>query len=577
MSRKTVVMGHEDHYRISLRTRVERVLGRLGTPVRLSQVFFVGIPAPGHTGHTVVVPEGDVPSPDHLHGLSERAHEAYESHPLRHMLHADHTVHDLRQDYIRRTALAEAVENMLNESGAFDGVVKTLQAVRRGTIELVAGLVLPRQVTAAVPELASHELGTARSSISLLDSCLRVLSSTVGRDLMLDNPGPTSMTMTAREVRAQAADDFFRDALYRAGTYLSLHRDKIDMIAKSTYEQEAASGRIVVARKDHPALRILTGLVDPVPMAKVRHVRKLLETSGPEVALLVDDGQVHGLGDYEGASIEDPDDDVMEIVFVGHARWELRHHMTPLMTVDHGQPRFPRPGFDVNRFEDIVGRCLGPSADAVALCGLVDASLSIDHGSTLVFSHDAAGEALRLGGEAFVVEPRGLTPELLVSLSRVDGAFLLDEQAVMHAFGVILDGRADLGLGDPARGSRYNSAMRYKASREADSVVIVVISDDGGIDFVPDLPPRVSRQLVEDAVLRLEEMVKSGDAPGQSADAVDDLRDLSRYLTPEQARRANQALGAERSSRRAAGGMEVMLSEFVVSDDPSDELFYPEK
>ena len=52
-----------------------------------------------------------------------------------------------------------------------------------------------------------------------------------------------------------------------------------------------------------------------------------------------------------------------------------------------------------------------------------------------------------------------------------------------YGFGVILDGEAK-GCGDPARGSRYNSAVRYQTTMAPRSV-IVVISDDRTVDLIP--------------------------------------------------------------------------------------------
>ena len=39
------------------------------------------------------------------------------------------------------------------------------------------------------------------------------------------------------------------------------------------------------------------------------------------------------------------------------------------------------------------------------------------------------------------------------------------------------------GKGDPSRGARYNSALRYLQSIEGDCIAVVV-SEDGGVDIV---------------------------------------------------------------------------------------------
>ena len=84
-------------------------------------------------------------------------------------------------------------------------------------------------------------------------------------------------------------------------------------------------------------------------------------------------------------------------------------------------------------------------------------------------------------------------------LGGVDGAVILGPDGRCHAFGVILDGDASAGQGDPARGSRYNSAVRYQRTRATRSL-LVVISDDGTVDLIPHLKPRKHREEVEAAV-----------------------------------------------------------------------------
>lgn len=67
-------------------------------------------------------------------------------------------------------------------------------------------------------------------------------------------------------------------------------------------------------------------------------------------------------------------------------------------------------------------------------------------------------------------------------MSRIDGAVLACPNGVCHAIGVILDGQADPGC-TPARGSRYNSALRYVVGKPR---LAVVVSEDRTVDVIPD-------------------------------------------------------------------------------------------
>lgn len=83
-----------------------------------------------------------------------------------------------------------------------------------------------------------------------------------------------------------------------------------------------------------------------------------------------------------------------------------------------------------------------------------------------MISSDAAGEATRLGAQGIPLAPVPATSEPLERLTTIDEAVRLGPDGMCHAIGIILDGRAR-GHGDPARGSRLNSAVRYAESARA--------------------------------------------------------------------------------------------------------------
>ncbi|HDR7261536.1 TPA: tetratricopeptide repeat protein, partial [Bacillus paranthracis] len=77
--------------------------------------------------------------------------------------------------------------------------------------------------------------------------------------------------------------------------------------------------------------------------------------------------------------------------------------------------------------------------------------------------------------------------QVVEKITNIDGALYMDINGYIHAIGVILDGYAEAGAGDSARGARYNSAIRYKNGKDINGkCVIIVISEDGMIDIIPD-------------------------------------------------------------------------------------------
>jgi hypothetical protein len=161
----------------------------------------------------------------------------------------------------------------------------------------------------------------------------------------------------------------------------------------------------------------------------------------------------------------------------------------------------------------------------------------------LIISGDAAAEAERLASQAWNIDPVILTPGLLTQLTAMDGGVLLDPQGRCHAVGVILDGIA-CGNENPARGSRYNNAIRYLAS-EPPPAVVVVYSADGSIDVLPRLNPRIERGVVEQAVQQYLAAAARRAARGEGrAEAWDSVKALQFYLSEEQCRVVNAARAA---------------------------------
>jgi DNA integrity scanning protein DisA with diadenylate cyclase activity len=119
------------------------------------------------------------------------------------------------------------------------------------------------------------------------------------------------------------------------------------------------------------------------------------------------------------------------------------------------------------------------------LWSIVYAALRQKHGTMIVIIQEALSEAERLRHQSTTIKPIRLDPHFLLPLSSIDGAILIEPNATCHAIGVILDGIASE-KGDPARGARYNSAIRYNDYLRArdQSCLIVVISEDGMVDLI---------------------------------------------------------------------------------------------
>jgi DNA integrity scanning protein DisA with diadenylate cyclase activity len=163
------------------------------------------------------------------------------------------------------------------------------------------------------------------------------------------------------------------------------------------------------------------------------------------------------------------------------------------MRVEYGIPGLPQPPLRRTSLAATLERVLPgtPAEVEKRLWRIVEAAMTQPLGTTIVVSERAGDEAARLSGQATRIEPIVLGDEMVRRVTSVDGAVLLDAEGRCHAVGVILDGRATP-KGRPARGARYNSALRYVNDAGCPTIA-VVISEDGRVDVLPEPPSAVGR------------------------------------------------------------------------------------
>ena len=257
------------------------------------------------------------------------------------------------------------------------------------------------------------------------------------------------------------------------------------IIASMRYESKECLGEMVLCKSGHPAVPTeMVSLAQSVKLSEHRGIRKLLESSSPNRPLLVLDGEVIGWGKIK-AGYDPSLGDVFRIRFVRDQCWELLHEKTTLMRVARGHPLVPKPTFNFTKASELAQKVGCDQHNAHAISSFVGAVIDSQHGGMIVISTEAADEANRLSEQAFRVRPCRIAPEH-APLADIDGAILLDPNANLQAFGVILDGLVAAGLGGRERGARFNSARRYQATRRNEAnadVAIIVISEDGMINL----------------------------------------------------------------------------------------------
>ncbi|MGW6561795.1 diadenylate cyclase [Streptomyces hydrogenans] len=569
---KQFMWAYQPHFRISVKARAKSTLeaiGFAGNP----DVVLVGFKAAGeHEFDVCIEPEDGPYSPDSLGKVRQRAVELYDGHPERNMMHSVAHVHEQRhrelRDRMRANALEEAFEAMPREQGR---KFFSSRSVRVDDYEVHVVISIDRAALRDVPQIKTEERDRFLVHQSLVHAAIRELLGRSARSLFIPDAGSGLFLDGTDEIVRSATEAMVRSMLYCAGFWFgSENHLLLSGLSALPYEGRPGAGRLVIAKQNDPAIEVFLRLKHPVEMRNVPAVRKLLEASGSQSDLLSDGESVYGLGvvksDYDADS-----ETVFAVSFTARGVWEFSHAGEVLLTMRDGIPHLPARVLDEEYFEDLLNRFF-PEADHDALREAALAAGKHRHGAMLIISGDAAGEAERLSPQSWSIEPTRLTTELLTQLTDMDGAILVDPQGRCHAIGVILDGTAH-GRGDPARGSRFNNAIRYLDS-DRPLAIVVVYSSDGVINILPQLHPRIEKRIVTDAVERYLAAASTESLNFKGCnEAWDAVKSLCFYLSSDQCEALNRARGRVDEWEKLNRTLRIIKSDLEPDPDMDDSYW----
>jgi hypothetical protein len=468
--------GYQPHYRIHVKVAAEFALKRLDT--RLDpDAFLVGILDEARPNRYPACVE---PEDEHwiesqaFNDTLELAASLRETYPEAQLLQS-HPLAQQRQDaFLHRRSIRDAILQIVERHPAkpanrsfFVSIPTLVEGYLVSAVLSVETHILNSYHRLALDRVHIHEYRTMPVARSLIDAVIDELLYQAADGLLRPDPGLDSEGPEAEETIRSAGRRLARNTAFRTNQHALdsdyFFYDTCDKISLLRYEQVEGRGRLLLAPRNYEGVRSEIAFKDNVRLENHRRVRKLLELASAGGALHTDSEHVFGL--VSEATAMEIREDVFEIVFLGHHHWELRHAGEVLMGVRFGQPYLPNPVRYESKLRQDLPR-LFPEIDnnsAELLLSLVEESEQERHGTLLIISGEAAAEALRLKDQATTIEPRLLSRELLAHLTGIDGAVLLDSNGQCHAIGVILDGQATP-QGDPGRGARYNSAVRYVQS-----------------------------------------------------------------------------------------------------------------
>jgi hypothetical protein len=568
---------YQSTFRTSAQVGLEMALEAVGFSGDVD-VLLVGLQAAGsHEFPICIEPEDGPYDPSVLSNVERRGQELYEQHPDHGMHYSDPRSQKEMPARLQRETRAKAIDELLasSEPGA-DRAFFASMPVRVDDYDVHVVISVDKASLARVPQLKTTLRDRIRIQPSLVHAIIDDVLKRATRTLYMPDPGGDLMVLQALspEIVQSAATAFVRGVFTCADYWFGEQSGAtVSAISALPYEGRSGSGRLVIAEANHPAVEVLMQFGTAVDINNTQAVRKILEASGSEGDLLSTGDKILGLGRLTKA-YDRATETAFIISIITRGTWQLSHADRVLMTVRDGKPYLPQPPLDAVYFRDLVERRL-PGADRSRLLRLARAASQHQHGAMLIISSDAAGEAQRLAPQAWTVQPVQLEPALLSHLTSMDGGVLVDKEGNCHAIGVILDGRA-CGGEDPARGSRFNSAVRYLESGTPQAVV-VVYSADGGIDILPRIRPRVKRSTVLAAVQTYLSLATPGERQSGRPNAWDQVKRLKFYLSEEQCRQLNEARAALDRWDEEHGHIRIIEPVFAPDSAMNETYWLPEE
>ena len=559
--------GFQQHFGARVGIRIREALSQIGFPVDV-RVVLVGFALDDNLRHQICIePEVGPLSVNNLDAVLTRTNELVKANPESSLRISDPRSQKLHLEGLLRRSRGDALVESIEVAGVFkDLTFFASEASPIGGYEVHTCVGVPAAALDSLPALDDSVISGIYVGRSLPHEVIAECLQRADRALYLPDPGTgPSVIGTADDIIKTAAMRLTDGAAFLAiGQPCDLF-SSVNEFASLSYERGEAAGHLVLTPYGRVGDRLKVRFLRPVPLRRARSIRKLLELSDDSSSILVDDQGAYGLGSFASGP------DVVEISITGHADWELRIDDSSLVRVSYGQATLPWPLLNVDEFSDTAERILG-TIELSRIWAIIQEAQTSGHGMALVVSGDPEREADRLGGEAVSIGPAFLDPAEIARLGRVDGAILLGPDGCCYAFGVILDGKAS-GHGDPARGSRFNSAIRYQSTAGAGSIVIV-ISDDGTVDLIPSLRPRVRREHVEEAVRAFVACCEAKQVDGIEFGRTHNLvKSFAFYLDDEQCRVVNELYVSEMNRRIEAGNTGLFEAPLRPNPDIDESYF----
>lgn len=497
--------GYQDTFRIVFENWAKRVLKQLGRTIEV-EAALIGVKLlEVEDRHNICLePENEEWSVSTFSSCFARTYQIYKEHPNHNLIYGDEaSMRDKPGNIVKdsvRSSIIEALNKYDEENATASYCGKAATINEYNVTPVLRFRLMDIENLLSGDEVIAH--GDYTAEVSFLKVVIRHILDKATHSLEAKEPGKSLINIFPDEVAMlrEAASCYCYVMQLASKTYMPSDMfNTLNTLSSMRYEGSAASGTIVFTYQDDMAVDLTLSFLNPISLTEVGLTRKIIEMSSREL-ICISQGEVGiaGLG-----MCKSTENKRFRVMFTGHYRWELYYGDDHIITSLYGAPSLPTESLSQTSFRSNAKRLL-PSlgnGNAQKIWDCILAALEQRHGTMLVITDNAENEAKRLSRQSIRVKPVELTPDVVRRVSGIDGAILVDISCACHAIGVILDGLACTG-GDPSRGARYNSAIRYVNSAHF-PVLCIVVSEDGNVNMLPTLRKQVSRKELEEHITEL--------------------------------------------------------------------------
>lgn len=539
--------GFQQHFQISLQASAERLFDTID-PQFNPNTFLLGILTDGRDDrHSICIePEDCGYSVGAFAEVNKLAMELEKVDQEKNIHHSHPIAQENHDRRISTNARIEAIKKILNKEDLYGEKEKFISfpTYVDGFLVFVI-LELEKEILNSHYSLTKEKVDDRyKISRSFIESAIDIFLKECSNALKDPNRGVGAIERQPEELLRESGKQFMYSISQAGENFYGLHGlyDACNSIASLKYEGAEGLGKIIIAKKDHPNVRLTLQLQEPINIRDFRKVRKFLEISNESASIICDSELIYGLGEQMG-KYNPKNESLYVINFVSHFKWEVLHDNNSMMIVEYKQPNLPKERMDRVKFYSDLRRIFKDiEKDQLDdLWDITSEATRQKHGTMLVITNNAKSEAARLGKQSFPLKPLKLTAGIIQQITSIDGSVLLDKNSICYAIGVILDGLATE-KGDSSRGARFNSAVRYyEQFGKENPTAIIIISEDGMINLIPTLRPQIKHSTILDALEALKKLSETNNPERKDFSRLMTLfENFSFYLTEDECQIVNK-------------------------------------